>query len=239
MFLDYIGGELKLFSKAKNWKSYYGKLIAPHLGHSVLEVGAGIGSNTQVLCHSSHYRWVCLEPDQEMITQMHKAQAIGRIPPQCEIHQGVLSDFKPVPEHDSILYIDVIEHIKKDAAELHQAAKYLKPKGKIIVLSPAHPFLFSDFDRSIGHFRRYTRKSLLALSPPGFRTVRAIYLDSVGLLASLFNRLIMKKNMPSEMDIWIWDRLMVRMSRFVDPKTGYILGKSLLVIFENYSGKQQ
>ena len=133
MIINYIGAELKLFSRARNWKTYIKMLISPFLGNSVLEVGAGIGSNTRVLCQASHHRWVCLEPDRSMVTQLHDAKASGEIPPQCEIYNGMISDFSSSHKYDSVLYIDVLEHIKEDDEELQHAVVYLKPGGKIII----------------------------------------------------------------------------------------------------------
>ena len=56
----YIGNELELFDKAKNWKRYYGTLIQPFLTGDVMEVGAGIGATTRSLCNGSQKKWVCL-----------------------------------------------------------------------------------------------------------------------------------------------------------------------------------
>ncbi len=95
----------------------------------------------------------------------------------------------------------------------------------MIVLSPAHNWLFSPFDAAIGHFRRYSRKSLIAVAPDSLRLVRAFYLDSVGMAASLANRLFLKASSPTLAQIHFWDRNLVRASQFVDPLVGRRLGK--------------
>ena len=65
--------------------------------------------------------------------------------------------------------------------------------------------------------------------------VRMVYLDSVGFFASLCNRLILKSSMPTPGQIALWDRVMVRMSRWVDPCLGYAAGKSVLGIWRKKS----
>jgi hypothetical protein len=127
--------------------------------------------------------------------------------------------------------MDVIEHIEDDAAELRRAAGLLRPNGVIVVLSPAHQWLYTPFDKAIGHYRRYTAARMVAITPPGTRLERNRYLDSVGMLASLGNKLVLNASQPKLKQILLWDRVMVPLSRLVDPLTLYCLGKSVLGIY--------
>src|SRR5262249_4352281 len=131
-----------------------------------------------------------------------------------------------------ILYIDVLEHIQDDAGELQKAVRYLKGGGHIIVLAPAHQWLYTPFDQAIGHFRRYTKTSLAALTPEYTEIVRLVYLDAIGLFASLGNRLFLKRSMPTARHVASWDKLMVPLSRLIDPLLGYAVGKSVLAIWQ-------
>ena len=119
-------------------------------------------------------------------------------------------------------------HIPDDQAELGRAAERLKPGGHVVVLSPAHQWLFTPFDAAIGHCRRYTKKTLAALTPESLELRRSFYLDAVGLLASLGNRLVLKAAMPTPRQIAVWDRVLVRLSRMIDPLLGYSAGKSVV-----------
>jgi hypothetical protein len=101
----------------------------------------------------------------------------------------------------------------------------------VIVLAPAHPWLFTPFDRAIGHFRRYTRRTLAAAAPEELRVEKLIYLDSVGLVASLGNRVLLNSSHPSHGQIQTWDRTMVPLSRLLDPLLGHRAGKSVLGIW--------
>src|SRR5205085_6116702 len=112
-------------------------------------------------------------------------------------------------------------------AELERASAHLRPGGRIVVLSPAHQWLFTPFDAAIGHFRRYTRPMLRAISPPGVEMEACFYLDSVGLLASAANLLFLKQSMPSKQQLHFWDTYIVPISRIVDLCTRRCMGKSV------------
>jgi hypothetical protein len=100
-----------------------------------------------------------------------------------------------------------------------------------VVLAPAHQGLYSEFDRAIGHFRRYDRRSLVALAPPGLELVELAYLDSVGWLASLANRLLLRRALPTPAQIRVWDGVMVPLSGVLDRVTGGHFGKSVLAVW--------
>ncbi len=228
---SYIGNELELFAHAQNWKRYFGSVIAP-LGARVLEVGAGLGSTTAALCNGAQTEWWCLEPDRSLLAEVEARIQSGALPACCRACPGTLSDLPADARFDSILYIDVLEHIADDRAELARAARHLAPGGRLVVLSPAYPFLYSPFDRAIGHYRRYTRASLGALTPPGCRQTRLFYLDSVGLLTSLANRLFLRQSLPTQAQILFWDRRLVPLSRRLDPLLGFRAGRSVIGIWE-------
>ncbi len=223
----YQGSELFLFEKALNWKDYWRSQISDYVSGDVLEVGAGIGANTRLLSTLRYRRWVCLEPDSELIKHIELSP--------CGRRTTSVGSIEDVPEaggFDTILYIDVLEHIRDDRSELIRAKRRLRPGGKLIVLSPALPFLFSPFDRAIGHFRRYTKESLRETLPCGLKELRLVYLDAAGLLASAGNRLILNREMPGEKQILMWDRLLVPVSRVIDGWLGWRLGKTVLGIWQ-------
>ncbi|GAA4249226.1 methyltransferase domain-containing protein [Azospirillum formosense] len=226
----YSGSELDVFAAAANWRSYWGDQVRPFQGRRVLEVGAGIGSVTRALCHPGVERWVALEPDAGMAGHLASIAADGFAAP-VSARRGTVADLDTAERFDSVLYIDVLEHIADDDAELRRVAGHVDPGGHIVVLSPAHQFLYTPFDAAIGHHRRYDRASLRRLAPGGCRLVTLRYLDSVGMLASLGNRLLLKSAHPKPAQIALWDRCMVPLSRRLDPLTGYRCGKSLLAVW--------
>jgi SAM-dependent methyltransferase len=220
----YVGDELSLFAEALNWKAYWSSVVAPFVHGAVLEVGAGMGVNALLLRRESQVRsWLALEPDPELATHIGDRAD--------EVRVGTVETLAGSTQFDTILYIDVLEHIEDDRGEVRRAWSLLQPGGCLIVLCPAHSWLYSEFDRSIGHFRRHSTASLRALAPPDSDTVKLQYLDSAGLLASAGNRLVLRQGMPTRRQVQVWDRLLVPCSRTLDPLVGWRLGKSVLAIW--------
>jgi len=232
--LRYAGSELELFARAANWKRYLARCLRPWIHGRVLEVGAGIGATTAALMTGAERSWTCLEPDPDLAQALARAVRDGATAPRVPVTvvAGTTADLRDDDLFDTILYVDVLEHIEDDAAELARAARHLSPAGHLAVLGPAHAWLFSPFDTAIGHFRRYSRETLAAAAPADCRLAVLRYVDSVGLLASLANRALLEESMPSSRQIAIWDRVMVPASRVLDPLCGYRLGKSVLGVWQ-------
>src|SRR2546421_1225613 len=120
----YAGGELELFARAQHWKEYWISRLRPYIGSSVLEVGAGIGANTLLLRTGAEAQWVCLEPDPQLAGRAEEAiaeaamngAADGCVQPRCtaEVRVGTVVSLEPEEFFDTILYIDVLEHIEND-----------------------------------------------------------------------------------------------------------------------------
>lgn len=181
--------------------------------------------------HNCARRWVCLEPDQALAAELTRAVQDRELPACCQTVNGTLDAVEGLAPFDALLYIDVLEHIEDDRGELARASRHLKPGGYLVAVCPAHPYLFSPFDRSLGHFRRYTRDSLLALTPTSLDVATIRYLDCVGMLASLGNRLLLKQAMPRPRQIAFWDKRLVPISMVLDPLLGFRIGKSILAVW--------
>lgn len=231
----YVGGELELFAQARHWKAYWISQLRRYIAGSVLEVGAGIGANTVILRTGQEHRWLCLEPDPSLASQLEGTIANAPACRGTEVRAVTLAGLDGTEKFDTILYIDVLEHIEGDGEELERAAQHLNPEGRIVALSPAHGWLFSEFDRSIGHCRRYTTQSIEDITPPELRVERSFYLDSVGLIASAANRFLLRQSMPNARQIRMWDDVMVPCSRLLDPLMGRRLGKSVVCVWRRHS----
>ncbi len=225
---QYCGDELDVFLHARRWKAYWTSRIQSWVQGDVLEVGAGLGANTMQLWNPAVGSMVCLEPDQSMAAKL--AQSVAGLP-RCRVIAGTTASLAG-QAYDCILYIDVLEHIEDDRGELDRAAGLLRSGGSVVVLSPAHQFLYSPFDRAIGHYRRYSRESLRRCSPAGCRLKRMDYLDSVGMALSLANRALLRQSKPSLRQILFWDRYIIPVSRVLDPILGRNFGKSVLGVWQ-------
>ena len=231
--LSYVGEALDLFSYAVRCKRYWATAIASYIGTHVLEVGAGTGTNTLLLASESQQHWVCLEPDSALAARLQSRMiSLPSRPGILEVIPGSLRSLDATVTFDTILYIDVLEHIEHDNEEMELAYQHLVPGGHLIVLSPAHQFLYSPFDQSIGHFRRYSRKTLCMAGPRQQSPVKLFYLDSCGFAASLVNRLMLRQQLPLLSQIQFWDKYLVSASRFVDPLLRFNFGKTVIGIWK-------
>lgn len=227
---DSIYGELELFAEARRWKALVADAVREHVRGCVLEVGAGIAGTTGSMPFDHVTRWVCLEPDVDRFELVRDRLAGSELPDVCEAVYGTTHDLAG-RTFDTVLYLDVLEHIEDDAAELARAAALLASGGSLIVLAPAHQCLYTPFDRAVGHFRRYGKRSLARAAPDTLEPLSLDYLDSAGLLATLANRLLLRSSMPTPRQIHVWDRLLVPVSRITDPLLRHAIGKSLLAIW--------
>ena len=232
----YSGNELEIFAKARNWKRYWRSFLRPYIGRNILDVGAGIGATISNLQSSPQESWTAVEPDRNLAQtiqdRIDKHEFL--VPPRLII--GTIKDVDPNSRFDTILYVDVLEHIERDRDELIHAAGLLEHGGRIVILAPAHQFLYSQFDRSIGHYRRYNRDTLLKLTPNAMHVEKLSYLDSLGLLASLANRVVLRQSLPSEAQIEFWDRCMVPISILTDRVTINLIGKTIVFVLRKNFG---
>jgi len=220
----YPGTELEIFAEALNWKRYLRSMLAGYLRGRVLEVGAGIGATTRVLCGDHHGEWVCLEPDAAL-------SAKARVPPGVVWIRGNLAELPASELFNCILYLDVLEHVVDDRAELVRARDHLRPGGAIVVAAPALQSLYSPFDARIGHHRRYDKTAIRRASPDGMALETLRYIDAAGLVASAGNRVLLRQSDPSLAQVLFWDRVLVPCSRVLDRLLRYRIGKSILAVW--------
>ena len=234
---EYVGTELETFALARNWKRYAAHLLRPFIRGDVLEVGAGIGAVAQTLIDPAVASWTALEPDPKLAATLAATpiDPTGRITARVVV--GTIDAIPPEPGHDAVLYFDVLEHIEDDRGQLVQAGARLRAGGHLVVLAPAFPVVYSPFDRAIGHYRRYTKRTLADVMPAGFERRFLRYADSIGLLLSLVNRALLRQDRPRRNQIMFWDRAVIPLSRLVDPMLGGFVGRSVIAAYRKPSGR--
>lgn len=231
----YQGQELTLFEEARNWKQYLAENISEYIQGTVLEAGAGLGETTAYLLNKNVSDWLCLEPDEKLVNHINQKIIDKQLPNVCRVLQGDLSALDKGDQFDTIVYIDVLEHIEQDKLELEKAAGYLKNGGHLVVLSPAFQFLYSPFDKAIGHFRRYDKASLRKIKPGTMVEKKMFYLESSGMLLLLINRFLSGKSYPSRTTVKFWDKVFIPVSRVIDKIIFHSFGKTIIGIWQKQS----
>jgi SAM-dependent methyltransferase len=214
----------------QNWPLYWASAVTPYIGRRVVEIGAGASPAAQHLNRNAE-SWICVEPDRRVARELAARARRGAFGPRCAVLNGWVVDLPPAKSCDTILYINTLEHIPADRAELEAAGKRLRRGGHLIVLSEAHPLLYSTHDAAVGRVRRYTRRSLIAIEPAGFHLAACSYLDSAGLLAAMAECCVPMNPTPSPQRIAFHDAALVPLSRRLDRLIGYRFGLSLLAVW--------
>lgn len=222
---SYQGDELDDFFLQKNWGNYVLSMLKGTFQGKCVEIGAGLGYFSKpISCFSTVSSISLYEPDSKNFQHLKESFKESN-------HVVLHNDFYLGGECcDTFILMDVLEHIENDKKTLELLRDNLNPKGRIVLLLPAHMFLYSEFDKSIGHFRRYNKKMLLQALPSGLKLRRCQYLDSVGMLASLFARA--SGGQPKKWQLWVWDKILVNLSRLFDFLFFYKMGKSMIVVLE-------
>ena len=224
--MKYPGLELENFDKAHIWRKYIYYLIKRYINGNILEVGAGIGSFTK-LYEDQHQNITLSESDKDfcdLLNDKFKNKNNIKITNQFikEINQ----------KFETIIYLNVLEHIEDDIAEVKMAYEKLEKNGHLIILVPAHQKIYSKFDKAVGHFRRYEInffKDKLSM----FNLIKLIQLDCCGYLLYHLNNLIFKKDVyPSKLKIFIWDKIFTPMTIVLDFLLNYKFGKNILCIIK-------
>jgi SAM-dependent methyltransferase len=227
MAANYPGRELEAMSFAANYHRWIVGEVAPFLGRRVAEVGAGIGSVSALLLEQPIERLEAYEPSANMFPQL-AARLAGE--PRARPVNAFFGAEAPSQPFDSVAYINVLEHIGDDRGELGRAFAAIRPGGHLLVFVPALAWLYSDFDRRIGHARRYSRAGLVELArTAGFEVLRARYFDLAGVLPWYVNFVLLRRGLGAG-GVALYDRLVVPPMRRLEGWVAPPFGKNLLLV---------
>jgi hypothetical protein len=225
MNFDYSGeAELELFSSARNWKTYWSDIFKSKIDFCtrIVEVGSGMGSNVEFLMKMAN-EYIGIEPDVNLVQRSPKTI-------NANFMNGFSGDFQGM-ETSTLAYIDVLEHIEDDRKEIENAVNLFLGLRTILIVVPAHQFLYSELDKKVGHFRRYDKNDVQRLSVNGTSIMYAGLHDSIGFIFSLLNRVIRSNRSINKKNILIWDKL-IPLSRRMDELFNFRIGKSWVIILE-------
>ena len=225
--MKYPGKELEIFDKANLWRNYLHKIISKYIGKKVLEVGAGIGSFTQI--YMDDKKDITLSEIDDFNYKTIKEKFYYK--KNCTIEKKRITEIND--EFDTIMYLSVLEHIEDDKEEILQALSKLRKNGNLIICAPAHNFMYSEFDKEIGHFKRYEMNFFKELKFKNAIVLKSFFIDSFGYLLYFINKLVFKKEVyPSKLKVFIWDKLFIPITYIIDFVTFYKLGKNIICVIK-------
>jgi SAM-dependent methyltransferase len=204
---------LDRMADADNYNGWLLERAAPYIGRSILDFGAGIGTFTETLA-SSGAEVVAIEPDPQFIPRLRERFAGSDRVTVVEADAGWLEGDAAHDRFDTVLCLNVIEHIADDAAVLRGLRDSLLPGGHLLLLVPAHQLLFGATDRSVGHERRYSRAPLRALlEQTGLTPVEVRYVNPVGALGWLVSSRVLRREQVPAGPLRAYDRLVPAFQR--------------------------
>ena len=226
MKINYPGWELKFFDKAKFFRKYQFDLIKHYIKGVVAEVGPGNGTNIEYYRDKAS-NIDCFEPSKSFFIKLKKKFMKDK---KIKINNSIFK--KQEKKYNTILYLDVLEHIKSDEKEFLMAYDNLKKGGSIVINVPAFNFLFSKFDNDIHHHKRYIKKDFLKIIKKiKYKEKNIIYYDSVGFILSLLAKYISfgdyKKNFSKKIKLW---NFLIPLSRIIDKIIFHQFGKSIICV---------
>jgi SAM-dependent methyltransferase len=227
---QYFAADLEAMDSASNYYTWILDAFGPRIGTRILEVGAGSGNFSKRLLDRQPELLACLEPSDNVASVLE--QRLAGVA-NAEAHRGLLTQHAEGWQHrfDTIIYINVMEHVEHDAEEVKLALSCLKPGGHLLIFVPALPWLYGKADEMFGHFRRYTKESLIALfNDTPTQIQRCHYWDVLGVLPWWISFVLLQRSVMSPGMVKLYDSAVVPVARMLESAVTPPIGKNLLLI---------
>ena len=194
-----------------------------------MEAGAGIGTVADlVLRRASPREMLLIEPAGNNIPALRKKFEND---PRVTIHYGYLEDIRDRTTADTVIAVNVMEHVERDADFLRAAHQTLTSNGALLLLVPAVPAIYGSLDREFDHYRRYTRSGLeRSLLEAGFEIEALHYLNMVGVAAWFAAGRILRRTTLKRGQVRFYDRFVIPWLRRIESLVRPPIGQSLLAI---------
>jgi SAM-dependent methyltransferase len=219
----YEGSDLEMVGEFNNYNTWIFEHLSDYLGKNILEVGAGNGNiSAFILKNFEVNNFFGVEPSNLFEQLQNRLKEYENDKTKIKTFLGNLLENKTnlkTEKIDTIIYSNVLEHVPDDQLELKLAYDLLEDNGHILTFSPALPILMSKFDKSIGHYRRYTKKEIEdKMKNANFEIVKSYYFDFVGSFLWFLNYTLLGEEK-------------------VNPKKGEFFDKFLVPIIKNEPNK--
>jgi SAM-dependent methyltransferase len=199
---------LDALSHTPRFNRWMASVLAPHLGDTVLEIGAGIGNLSLWLSEGKSEYWAT-DCDGEYLGRL-RARLEGRpniVVRRCDAEDA--DDIRALGRvFESAICSNVLEHLDDDIGALRNIHSVLQPGGTAVVLVPHDPAIYGSFDRVLEHRRRYTKAELQEkMERAGFEFKCMVEFNRVTRPGWILNARILERETFSPLQLWIFDRL--------------------------------
>jgi SAM-dependent methyltransferase len=219
---------LEILTEAKNYNRWIAENFYATIQAPLLEFGAGIGNMSELL---SAYTPLCLtDTDERMLAHLKNKFSYN-----TDISVNYFDVTQPPPEElvgsfQTVIGINVLEHIEDDEKALGHLATLLQPSGRLLLLVPAKRWAYTELDKQLGHFRRYEKKELAEkLAKASFQIEKLYFFNLVGLLSWIVRDKIQRSGGLRPYQVASFDTIVPILKR-VEAKIRMPLGISLIAI---------
>ncbi len=219
---NHLGGE-----NAERYRQYELDLVAPHCGRAVLEVGSGLGDFAAALGDLD--RLVVSDTEPWLLDRLRERFADR--PEVDVVHLALPGPVEVDPPLDTVVAMNVLEHVDDDVAALRNLAAVVSPGGRLVIWVPAYPALYGDFDRRVGHVRRYTPKTLRGAVDRAGLSIE--HLKPVNLLGGMAWWLAVRRGgagYPDPRLVKLYDRLLIPTTRALERVMTPPFGQSIICV---------
>lgn len=216
--------ELEILEEAKNYNKWIVQQFIPHIKSPIIEIGSGTGNISKFFVNRKNT--FLSDVDKGLVKNLQKKfkkskYSILQLNIAGKINKKYINKFQ------SIIAINVMEHIEDDGKALKNMYHMLQKNGKVLLLVPAKRFAFSRLDKSLGHFRRYEKKEFAKkLEKAGFVIEKIYFFNIVGLLSWTVRDKIERGHHMKPWQIKLFDRivpLLAVIENYVKPPVGISL----------------
>jgi SAM-dependent methyltransferase len=222
--------------RAKNYFQWIVSEIEPYLGKHILDIGSGHGVHLEyILPRHPHLAAIDLSFGSVQMLRGKFFAYPNFEARQADVERG--SDLEAMVSNrfDTILCLNVLEHLRDDSSTLRRIHQILREqRGVVLLMVPAHQWLYGSMDRQAGHFRRYTSTSLGSkLEEAGFEILRMYHFNTFGVLPWFINNRILKKKLGGSgvgLQIKIFDAYIVPVIRRLEARIKFPIGQSIITV---------
>jgi 2-polyprenyl-3-methyl-5-hydroxy-6-metoxy-1,4-benzoquinol methylase len=199
---------LENLSQARRFNRWMVRAIEPHLGDRILEIGSGIGNISKFL--PKRERLTLSDIDEVYLEILRNAFRDTEGVDIVKLDLSDPQDFEALGKgsYDTVVCLNVLEHIEDDVAALENMGRVLSPGGRLVLILPQYQWLFGSYDEAVGHYRRYTRAQLLdKLERSGFRPILLRSFNSLAVLGWWLNSRVLKRTSMDKWQLRLYDSL--------------------------------